>query len=170
MSRQQIMGLVARSAKNKQKTYRLILNLTNLFAEEIRERVNAYDGDCYSFEYLQASEFVNKNYEKFKDELFEGINSLFKITELKLLNISDQDSRNYDIAFKKLADHYNYFLEHKNHYITFTENAKIVSNILNQLSKDFEEMTDPNSENYHTAKDRRKFVKDYNAISEMFIN
>ena len=170
MDRKQTMGLVARSGKKKQLTNRLILSLTNSFAQNIKTRVNDCEISNIDAEYQEFLTLVNNEYEQFKDELFEGINSLFKITELKLLNISSPYSRNYDIAIKKLADHYNFFLSsNTNHFIPFTEKARAVSNLLNYLSKDFEEQVDPNLEKFHTLKDKRKFTQDYNAISEMFI-
>ena len=169
MNRYEMMGLVARSGKNKQLTNRLILTLTNSFAQEILKRFNAYEGDRYEYKFLQVSDFINNNYEKFKDELFIGIRSLFTVKELRLLHISDASSRNYDIAIKKLANHYKMYLNKEGVAISFTENSEIVLNVLDYISINFNEMTDPNQEKLHTAKDRQKFTRDYNAISEMFI-
>lgn len=118
--------------------------------------------------YIKAIESIEDNPNQLKAFLFLALKENFTCTELDLLTQSSTDSRNYLIAYNKLGKFYRRTLTQsdlQSNHMTYNE---MVAIIFEQMSQNYVEMVDPNAKNAKTDKEKL-MLKDYNAISEMFI-
>jgi len=98
---------------NKLVTAKLLVNITNSVVDEVIVELlkNSTQGICQE---VLDDLYVDGTYEKenkegfdiFRDKIFEGVRDTFTINQLKLLEKSNQDSRNYHLMYAKLRDYF----------------------------------------------------------------
>ena len=94
---------------------RVLVNITNSVLEEVINELqkNPSQGICEDvldqIDIRHTSEDLAENqanYEVFKDTIFEAIQKSFTINQLKLLEKSNQDSRNYHLMYAQLKEYF----------------------------------------------------------------
>ena len=145
----------------------LINEVVNEITEDARFQLNQFGGNESDY-YYQTLTYIEDEPENFKAELFLAMKEIFNRNELILLQKSNTDSRNFLIAYNKLCKHFKSKLtvEDKNSFHMTTD--EMYAMLFEYMSSGYEDRVDPNTKRAEIKAEKSR-LKDYNAISEMFI-
>lgn len=142
--------------------------VVNTITEDANYNLNHYFGNTNIY-FDQTMEYIETQTNLFKANLFVAIKEIFNRKELIILQKSNTDSRNYLIAYNKLFKHFSSKLTQEDKLNVYMSTDEMFAMLFEYMSSGYEELTDPQAHKYVTSSEKARFLKDYNAISEMFI-
>ena len=153
---------------------KIIAELTSAVADDIYNNTIAElekVADSENNFYITALESIDDSVNQFKNFIYFALKEVFNCRELDILLESSSNSRNYLIAYSKLAAFFRRTLTPEDRasiHMTYNEMLAIV---FEYMSRDYVEMLSPEEEEdrKNNTVNPKKTYTDYNAIDEMFI-